>query len=580
MTSTARSSGPNLYRRLLGYAWPYRGVFALAVAAMTVASATDPAFAALMRPMLDGGFIHRNPESIRYVPLLLIALFTVRGIAAFGADYSMQWVGRKVIFDIRNAMFSQMVYLPSAFYDVHSSGTLVSKLIYDVEQVASASTRAVSVLVKDGVGVVGLLGWMTYLDWKLTLIFVCLAPPVSLVVRKMSTRFRKASSAIQETMGDVSRVAQETIAAHKVVKIFGGEEIEKLTFARINERNRQQVMKRAAVGASGSPIIQLLAATALAGIIYIAMQQPKITIGTFVSYITAIMLLLGPTRRLTQINETIQSGLAAAQSIFWLLDQPMPRDKGTRRLESVRGRIEYRHVTFCYPSSRVSALANVSFVAEPGTTLALVGPSGSGKTTVANVLPRFYDLSEGEILIDGLSITDMTIKSLRSHIALVGQETVLFDDTIRNNIVYGQREPVTDARLQDAAAAAHVMEFVRDLPNGFDTLVGERGVRLSGGQRQRIAIARALLKNAPILILDEATSALDTESERYVQEAMQKLMANRTTLVIAHRLSTIEGADRIVVLANGRIVESGTHQELLDLGQAYARLYRVQFRER
>ncbi|MHB1586532.1 MAG: lipid A export permease/ATP-binding protein MsbA [Acidiferrobacteraceae bacterium] len=580
MTASLTPSGTNQYRRLLGYAWPYRRVFALAVVAMTVASATDPAFAALMRPMLDGGFIRRNVESIRYVPLLLVVLFTVRGFAAFAADYSMQWVGRKVIFDIRNAMFNQLVYLSSAFYDAHASGTLVSKLIYDVEQVASASTRAVTVVVKDGVGVVGLLGWMAYLDWKLTLIFVCLAPPVSLVVRKMSSRFRRASGAIQETMGDVSRIAQETVAAHRVVKIFGGEEIEKLAFARINERNRQQVMKRAAVGASGSPVIQLLAAMALAGIIYIAMQQPKTTIGTFISYITAIMLLLGPTRRLTQINETIQSGVAAAQSIFWLLDQPMPNDDGARTLGSIRGRIEYRGVTFRYPSSKVHALANVSFVIEPGTTLALVGASGSGKTTVANLLPRFYELTEGTILIDGVGITDVTLQSLRLQIALVGQETVLFDDTIRNNIVYGQRGPVPEARLHEAVTAAHVLEFVKDLPQGLDTRVGERGVRLSGGQRQRIAIARALIKNAPILILDEATSALDTESERYVQEAMQKLMANRTTLVIAHRLSTIERADRIVVLSKGRIVETGTHQELLDLGQSYAKLYRVQFHER
>lgn len=580
MSQVLSESSGALYRRLLRYAWPYRRAFSGAILAMAVTSATDPAFAALMKPMLDRGFIARNPESIRYVPVLLVLLFVVRGFAAFAADYSMQWVGRKVIFDIRNAMFDRLVYLPSAFYDAYSSGMLVSKVIYDVEQVASAATRALSVLVKDGVGVVGLLAWMTYLNWKLTLIFVFLAPPVSLVVRKMSRRFRKASTAIQETMGEISGVVHEAVDGQKVIKIFCGEETEKASFARINERNRHHMMKRAAVGASGSPVIQLLAATALAGIIYIAMLQSKTTVGTFISYITAIMLMLGPTRRLTQINETIQTGLAAAQSIFWLLDQPLPEDEGRALPGPVRGRIEYRNVTFRYASAATPALSDVSFVIEPGATTALVGSSGSGKTTIAGLLPRFYAPSGGAILLDGVDIRALSLTSLRTQIAMVSQETILFDDTIRNNITYGRTDPVPEAQVIDAAVAAHVMEFVQELPEGLDTLVGERGVRLSGGQRQRIAIARALLKNAPILILDEATSALDTESERYVQEAMQGLMAHRTTLVIAHRLSTIERADRIIVLAKGRIIEAGTHAELLALDQTYAKLHRIQFHDR
>lgn len=575
----AAPAGVQLYRRLLRYAWPYRRMFVVAVIGMAITSATDPAFAALMRPMLDAGFIHRNAESIRAIPILLVALFAVRGFSAFGADYAMQWVGRKVIFDLRNQLFDRIVYLPSTYYDHHPSGAMVSRVIYDVEQVASAATRALSVLVKDGLGVIGLLGWMVYLNWHLTLIFIALAPPIAWLVRRMSRKFRSTSTAIQDSMSAIASSVQELAQGYRVVKMFGGEEIEKQSFRAVNENNRKQIMRRAAVGASASPIVQLLAAGALASIIYIAMRQPHVTVGTFISYITAVMLMMGPTRRLTQVNEPIQTGVAAAAGIFGLLDHALPEQGGDRVLGRSLGHVEYRGVGFQYKSGASPALEGVSFTITPGSTVAVVGTSGSGKSTLANLLPRLYDATSGTIFMDDISIRELSLASLRAQIAVVGQETVLFDDTIRNNVLYGQRHAVPEGQLTAALKAAHLLDFVQGLPAGVETEVGERGVRLSGGQRQRIAIARAFLKDAPILILDEATSSLDSESERHVQEAMEQLMAHRTTLVIAHRFSTIERAHRIIVLAHGQIVEQGTHHALLAEGGVYARLYRLQFRE-
>ena len=566
-----------LYRRLLGYALPYKGKFVIAVIGMIVLAITSAAFAAMMKPLVDHGFVGKDMDTIRLVPPLVIGLFLVRGIANFMAQYSVSWVGRRITFDIRNAIFTHLTRLPSAFYDTTASGGLISKLIFDVEQIAAAVTESIFVIVRDGLTVAVMAAWMIYLNWKLTVFFAILVPISSLLVRAMSQRFRKTSRQIQMSMGEISQVTQEATEGQRVVKAFGGQETEIRAFTEVNERNRRQAMRKVMVSAVGMGLVQLLAAIALALVIYFALLSGEITAGGFVSYITAVTWMMNPAKRLSKINETIQTGLAAAHSAFALMDEPAETDTGTVTLAQVRGRIEYRHVGFRYPVAESEALQDVSFTIEPGQTVALVGASGSGKTTTASLLPRFYRVNEGEIRLDDRNINDLVLADLRRHIAIVGQETLLFDDTIRHNIAYGHEGPIDADRVMQAARAAHVLEFAQKLPQGLDAFVGERGLRVSGGQRQRIAIARALYKNAPILILDEATSSLDTESERLVQAAMQKLMENRTTLVIAHRLSTVEHADRIVVLAQGRVVESGTHRELLAQNGVYAGLYRIQF---
>jgi subfamily B ATP-binding cassette protein MsbA len=456
---------------------------------------------------------------------------------------------------------------------------LISRIIYDVEQIAAGVTQVPYVVIGDGLTLLALAGWLLYLNWKLTLVFAVLLPVTALLMRAMNRRFLRTSVEIQKSMGEISQVIREAGDGQRVVKAFGGQAAEIRAFDHSSEKNRRQNMRKVAVSAIGMGLLQFAGAIALGLVIYTALLSGEITAGSFTSYLVAALWIMGPSRRLARINETIQTALAAAQSTFAVLDEAPEEDTGSVTIELARGRVEYRHAGFRYPDAGQDVLDDVSFLAEPGQVLALVGQSGSGKSTIAGLLPRFHRVTRGAILIDDTDINDLTLASLRRQIALVGQDNILFDDSIRHNIAYGGEGAIDESRLMEAARAAHVLEFAKRLPEGLDTRVGERGMLLSGGQRQRIAIARALYKNAPILILDEATSALDTESERLVQAALQKLMLHRTTLVIAHRLSTVEHADKIVVLSQGRVVESGTHRELLARNGVYAGLYRNQFQD-
>ncbi|MGD9390167.1 MAG: lipid A export permease/ATP-binding protein MsbA, partial [Thioalkalispiraceae bacterium] len=549
---------------------------------MVVFSATDAAFARLIEPMLDGSFVDKDPDTIKWVPLMIILVFLVRVISGFMSNYGMAWIARNVIHALRSRMFNQLLQLPSRFYDHASSGVLLSKLLYDVEQLAQASSTVITIVIRDILTIAWLVALMLYHSVSLTLIFLVVTPFMALLVAFISKRFRKLSKRIQHSMGDVSHVAQESIDANREIKIFGGQQYETRQFQTVNDYNRKQQLKLSATNAISVPFVQFIVAVAFAAIVYLA-TQPEIlevvTVGKFMSFLIAMLLMMQPIRRLTMVNENLQRGIAAAESVFDFLDQEIERDTGTRKLEKVKGHVQFKNASFSYEQNKPDILQDIELDIAPGQSVAFVGRSGAGKTTLVSLLPRFYDLSAGQILIDGNDIHDVQLASLRENIALVSQHVTLFNDTIAHNIAYGVLEDASEQDLRTAARAAHALEFIESLPEGFNTMVGENGVLLSGGQRQRLAIARAILKNAPILILDEATSALDTESERHIQGALNELMKNRTTLVIAHRLSTIESVDRIVVLEQGRIVETGTHNQLLEKQGKYAALYNMQFAE-
>jgi subfamily B ATP-binding cassette protein MsbA len=578
----SHASSRALYFRLLSYVRPYAKAFGVALICMVAAAATEPLFPALMKPLLDGGFgAGKQPL---FPPVVfagaLVGIFVLRGILTFTSSYFLAWVANRVVLDLRAAMFARLVRFPAKFFDDHSSGAVLSKIAYDVGGVTAAATSVLTVAVKDTIAVIGLLAWLFYLNWKLTLVALAVGPLIALFVRLLSRRLRSMAREAQTSVGDLVHVLEETIECHKVVKVFGGQAYESRRFERANQRIRGFNMRQTVPAALTTPVTHVLAAVAMAIILYLAMEDSlagRITVGEFASFFTAVLMLLGPLKHLTEINAPLQRGLAAAESVFELVDAPVEEDRGTQQLARARGQIEFQDVCLTYPTRTEPALNSVSFAVRPGETVALVGGSGGGKTTLVNLLPRFYAPQSGRILLDGHDIQALTLESLRANLALVSQDVVLFNDTIRANIAYGGMGTADERDVVAAAEAAHAMDFIREMPQGLETLIGENGMRLSGGQRQRLAIARALLKNAPVLILDEATSALDSESERLVQDALDTLMRGRTTLVIAHRLSTIERADRIVVLDRGRVAESGTHGELLARGGVYEKLYRIQF---
>ena len=577
-----KTSSFDLYRRLLSYALVYWGIFIIAIIGMVIVAGASTAFPALMQPMMDSGFVERDPETIKWVPFVLIAIFFVRVIGAFASGYGMSVIGRNVIRELRKEMFSRLVSLPKSFYDKATTGELISKFTYDVEQVANSTTKAITVFIRDVLTVIALVSWMFYLNTKLALVFITVAPIVAFLIISVSKRFRRISQNIQISMGSVSRIIEESIKGQLVVKIFGGRVYEEAQFSAVNDKNRRQNLRMQMTQALSSPIVQLLIACALALIIYMATHdgmKGDISAGTFVSFITAMSMLMPPVRSLTSIISELQRGIAAADSVFKFIDLKPEHDKGDYQVETVKGLIEFDHVNFSYFDEEVAALNEINITITAGQTVAFVGRSGSGKSTLLNLIPRLYDISQGEIRLDGVNVQDYRLDNLRSHISYVGQDVVLFNDTIEHNIAYGDMKIRSFDEIVEATKAAYAYDFINESSEGFQTMVGERGVMLSGGQRQRIAIARALLNDAPVLILDEATSALDTESERYIQDSLEKLMKNRTTLIIAHRLSTIEKADLIVVMDKGRIVESGRHQELLALNGHYAALHQMNFED-
>ena len=582
MPDQSSQSSRQLYLRLLSYVRPHAKVFALAMLGMVAAAATEPLFPMLMKPLLDGGFAAGKQPLLppHTFAAALVVIFILRGALTFTGHYCIAWVANRVVLDLRAAMFARLVRFPTRFFDDQSSAVLLSKVAYDVANVSAAATTALTVLVRDSIVIVGLFAWLLYLNWKLTLIALAIAPPVAYFVQLLSRRLRRMARGSQHAMGDLAHVLEETIECHRVVKIFGGQEYEEARFAHASRTLRGFNMRQKVPEALTTPVTHFLAACALSVIVYIALQESlaaRTTVGEFVSFITAMLMLFAPIKHLTEVNGALQRGLAAAESVFGMIDAPIEEDRGTVALGRARGEIAYEGVGFTYPSRTDPALRDVELKVRPGETVALVGPSGGGKTTLVNLLPRFYSPTAGRITLDGHDIQSLTLESLRGNIALVSQDVVLFNDSIYANIAYGRMGGASEKEVIAAAEAAYAMGFIRESPEGLNTLIGENGLRLSGGQRQRLAIARALLKNAPVLILDEATSALDTESERQVQAALETLMRGRTTIVIAHRLSTVERADRIVVLERGRVVESGRHAELLARGGVYAKLHQLQF---
>lgn len=568
------------FRRLWPMIAPHKAGLIVSAIALILNAAGDTLMLSLLKPLLDEGFGKADKSVLIWMPLAVIGLMLVRGVTSYISSYCISWVSGNVVMSMRRRLFAHMMGMPVSFFDQQSSGTLLSRITYDSEQVAASSSGALVTVVREGASIIGLFIMMFYYSWQLSLILIVLAPIVSFAIRLVSKRFRGISKNMQNTMGQVTTSAEQMLKGHKEVLIFGGQEVEAKRFDVVSNRMRQQEMKLVSASSISDPIIQLIASLALAFVLYAASfpsVMATLTAGTITVVFSSMIALMRPLKSLTNVNAQFQRGMAACQTLFTILDSEQEIDNGTRVIERAKGDVEFKNVTFCYPGRDIPALRNISMSLPAGKTVALVGRSGSGKSTIASLLTRFYDIQSGEITLDGHDLKDYTLQSLRNQVGLVSQNVHLFNDTIANNIAYAHESEYSREDIEKAAKMAHAMDFISKMENGLDTLIGENGVLLSGGQRQRIAIARALLRDCPVLILDEATSALDTESERAIQAALDELQKNRTSLVIAHRLSTIENADEIIVVEDGRIIERGTHSQLLAKSGAYAQLHNMQF---
>ena len=570
------------YRRILQYVRPYKGVFACAIVGMLIVASTDVMLLKIVQPLLNNvGAI--DAESVWWLPYSIVAVFVLRGLGSYVSEFGLAWIGSRVVYDLRCEACDHLLRLPTSFYDATSAGFLLSRITFDAQQIAATASEAITVSIRNSLTIAFMLGYLFYINWQLTLIALITVPPLAFSLRKMRRRMRSVSKLVQDRTGVLTHALEEAIGAHRIVKVFGGEKYESARMRAAADRLRLSMAKQAAAAALGTPINQVIVSVAIGAILWVGIRQTAggqhYQIGNFVTYLAALLHLTNQLKTLSNVQAVIQRGLTASESVFALIDEPPEPDAGDVALVRARGAIRFEHVTKRYSENGRAALTDINIDIAPGESVALVGPSGGGKSTLVNLIPRFYLPSEGRVLLDGTDLAAIRLSDLRRQIALVSQEIVLFNDTIAANIAYGAMADASRDAIERAADAANALEFILAQPDGFATVVGEAGIRLSGGQRQRLAIARAILKDAPILILDEATSALDTESERLIQSALEKLMQGRTTIVIAHRLSTIEHCDRIIVLDHGRVVEEGSHANLLAAQGLYARLHSRHFRE-
>ncbi|MDH2999513.1 lipid ABC transporter permease/ATP-binding protein [Chelonobacter oris] len=569
------------FKRLWPMILPFKSGLIVAAIALIINALTDAGLISMLKPLLDDGFGKADTDFLKLMAVLVVVLIFFRGLSNFVSTYCLAWVSGKVIMTMRRRLFKHMMYMPVTFFDNNSSGKLLSRITYDSEQVASSASGALVTIVREGAYLLSLLGVMIYTSWQLSVVLFVIGPIIAVLIRIVSKHFRRLSKNMQTSMGELTSSAEQMLKGHKVVLSFGGQKVEEQRFNHVSNDMRRKGMKMMMASAISDPVVQIIASFALAIVLYLAtmpsIMSQNLTAGAFTVVFSSMLAMMKPLKSLTNVNAQFQRGMAACQTLFSIMDLPTENDQGTLEKDKVDGNVCFNNVSFHYQGKEQNVLQDVSFEVKAGSTVALVGRSGSGKSTIANLLTRFYDVEQGEILLDNVNIKHYTLANLRTHCAVVSQQVHLFNDTVANNIAYAATEKYSREQIVEAARAAHALEFIESLPQGMDTEIGENGVMLSGGQRQRLAIARALLRNATVLILDEATSALDTESERAIQAAIDELRNNRTIIVIAHRLSTIENADEILVVDHGQIIERGTHNQLLADGNAYSQLHKLQF---